>query len=252
MWPNASSKTLPMVEEASRQIRTISHLLHPPLLDEAGLASALHWYVEGFSERSKIDAKLDIPESLEGLSKETELSIFRVVQECLTNIHRHAGSPTAAIRIAKDEACLRVEIEDAGKGISSRKAVRVQSVGSGWSWPSRNARTLAAVRWHSAHSLEWPRNPCDGVLPVATGCDCPWAQGIRSRAILTTTLCRRTGAFAQLPCSRSLSEPLSGWNSSLLFSSLPICFLYRSSHRQQIRVAWRKHVMLHEPEGLVG
>ena len=110
-----------MVEEATKEIRTISHLLHPPLLDEAGLASALHCYVEGFSERSKIVAKLDIPQSFEGLSKEMELSIFRVVQECLTNVHRHAGSPTAAIRITQDEACLRVEIEDAGKGIPPEK-----------------------------------------------------------------------------------------------------------------------------------
>ena len=110
-----------MVEEASKQIRTISHLLHPPLLDEAGLASALRWYVEGFSERSKIDTKLDIPQNFAGLSKEMELSIFRVVQECLTNIHRHADSPMAGIRIAQDEACLRVEIEDAGKGIPLEK-----------------------------------------------------------------------------------------------------------------------------------
>ena len=115
------SENAAMVEEASKQIRTISHLLHPPLLDEAGLASALHWYVEGFSERSKIDAKLDIPQNFAGLSKEMELSIFRVVQECLTNIHRHAGSPTAGIRITQDEACLRVEIEDAGKGIPPEK-----------------------------------------------------------------------------------------------------------------------------------
>jgi signal transduction histidine kinase len=115
------SENAAMVEEATRQIRTISHLLHPPLLDEAGLASALQWYVEGFSARSKVDVKLDCPESFEGLSKEMELSVFRVVQECLTNIHRHAGSPTAGIRITQDEACLRLDIEDAGKGIPLAK-----------------------------------------------------------------------------------------------------------------------------------
>jgi signal transduction histidine kinase len=116
-----ASENAALVAEASRQIRTISHLLHPPLLDEAGLASALHWYVEGFSERSKIDAKLNIPHAFVGLTREMELSIFRMVQECLTNIHRHAGSPTAAIRIMQDEACLRVEIEDTGKGIPPEK-----------------------------------------------------------------------------------------------------------------------------------
>jgi signal transduction histidine kinase len=115
------SENAAMVEETSKQIRTISHLLHPPLLDEVGLASALQWYVEGFSERSKIEAKLDIPQNFAGLSKEMELSIFRVVQECLTNIHRHAGSPTAEIRILQDEACLRVEIEDTGKGVPFEK-----------------------------------------------------------------------------------------------------------------------------------
>ncbi len=123
--PNAAqrvSENAAMVQEASKQIRTISHLLHPPLLDEVGLTSALEWYVEGFSERSKIDAKLDIPREFVGLSKDMELSIFRVVQECLTNIHRHAGSPTAGIRIIQDEACLRVEIEDAGKGIPLEEA----------------------------------------------------------------------------------------------------------------------------------
>ncbi|HEY3974949.1 MAG TPA: response regulator [Candidatus Sulfotelmatobacter sp.] len=116
-----------MVQEASKQIRIISHLLHPPLLDETGLASALRWYVEGFSERSKIDTKLDIPQAFEDLSKEMELSIFRVVQECLTNIHRHAGSPTAGIRITQDKACVRIEIEDAGKGIAFEKQLALQS-----------------------------------------------------------------------------------------------------------------------------
>jgi signal transduction histidine kinase len=115
------SENAVMVEEANKQVRTISHLLHPPLLDEVGLASALQWYVEGFSVRSKIDARLDIPKEFSGLSKDMELSIFRVVQECLTNIHRHASSPTAGIRIVQEEACLRVEIEDTGKGIPTER-----------------------------------------------------------------------------------------------------------------------------------
>src|ERR1700730_182160 len=116
-----------VVKEISRQIRTISHLLHPPLLDEAGLASALQWYVDGFSDRSKIDARLEMPKNFGRLSDEMELSIFRVVQECLTNIHRHAGSPTAGIRITQDQACVRVEIEDAGKGILLEKLLALQS-----------------------------------------------------------------------------------------------------------------------------
>jgi signal transduction histidine kinase len=121
------SENAAMVQEASKQIRIISHLLHPPLLDEAGLASALRCYVEGFSERSKIDVKLDIPQELASLSEEMELSVFRVVQECLTNIHRHAGSPTAGIRIIQNEYGLRVEIEDAGKGIPFEKESAISS-----------------------------------------------------------------------------------------------------------------------------
>jgi signal transduction histidine kinase len=116
-----------MVDEVSKQIRTISHLLHPPLLEEAGLESALRWYVEGFSKRSKIDARLDMPPDFARLPHEMELSIFRVVQECLTNIHRHAGSPTAGIRITQSESCFKIEIEDAGKGIPPEKELALRS-----------------------------------------------------------------------------------------------------------------------------
>jgi signal transduction histidine kinase len=101
-----------IVEEITRQIRTISHLLHPPLLDEAGLASALRCYVEGFSERSRIDVKLDMPLESPRLPEEIELSAFRIVQECLTNVHRHAASSTAAIRVVQEGPRLRVENED--------------------------------------------------------------------------------------------------------------------------------------------
>ena len=107
-----------MEEQLSREIRTISHLLHPPLLDEAGLTSALRCFVVGFAERSKIDARLDISSEFPRLPCEVELSIFRVVQECLTNIHRHAQSPTAMVHIRLEGATVRVIIEDAGKGMT--------------------------------------------------------------------------------------------------------------------------------------
>ena len=98
----AVTENLGMIEQISSEIRTISHLLHPPLLDELGLASALRWYVEGFSERSKITVEVEIPSDLGRLPTEQEIAIFRIVQECLTNIHRHADSKTAAIRIRSD------------------------------------------------------------------------------------------------------------------------------------------------------
>ena len=118
-----------LVQELSRQIRTISYLLHPPLLDEVGLASALQWYVEGFAERSKIKVSLDLPPDLARLSPEMETAIFRIVQECLTNVHRHSGSPTVAIRIANLANQLRVEVEDAGKGIPPQKQSEMVSAG---------------------------------------------------------------------------------------------------------------------------
>src|SRR4051812_6088466 len=76
-----------LLEQASSEIRTISYLLHPPLLDDVGLASTLDWYVEGFSQRSKIKVSLEIPVDLGRLSSEMEIAIFRIIQECLTNIH---------------------------------------------------------------------------------------------------------------------------------------------------------------------
>jgi PAS domain S-box-containing protein len=106
-----------LLDQLSVEIRTISHLLHPPLLDEVGLQSALQWYIEGFSERSKIDVDLQLPDDFGRLPRNLEITLFRVVQECLTNIHRHSGSATAAIRIARSDKEVRLEVRDAGKGI---------------------------------------------------------------------------------------------------------------------------------------
>ncbi len=125
-----------LIQEVSREIRTISHLLHPPLLDEAGLASALRWYVEGFAKRSGIEVNLEIPEELGRLPNPAEIAMFRVVQECLTNIHRHSGSPTASVRIAMQENRLSLEVEDSGKGIAEdaqRRMERSGQMGVGFS-----------------------------------------------------------------------------------------------------------------------
>ena len=110
-----------IIEEISKEIRTISHLLHPPLLDLAGLASAVRWYVDGFSERSKIKVEIEIPPEFRRLSEEMEIALFRLVQECLTNIHRHSGSTTARISMREEADKLLVEIEDHGKGIPADK-----------------------------------------------------------------------------------------------------------------------------------
>ena len=114
----ACQESLELVREMSKELRTMSHLLHPPLLDEAGLPSAIQWFVQGFAERSKIPVDLDLSPDLGRLSNEVETAIFRIVQEALTNIHRHSGSPTASIRIHRNSREVRLEIADKGKGFS--------------------------------------------------------------------------------------------------------------------------------------
>jgi PAS domain S-box-containing protein len=111
------TESLQLVDELSKDLRTISHLLHPPLLDEAGLASALQWLVQGYVERSKIPVTLELAPNLGRLSSDLETTIFRVVQECLTNVHRHSGSPRASIGIKRESGTIRVEIRDWGKGM---------------------------------------------------------------------------------------------------------------------------------------
>lgn len=113
------TESIEMANECLRDVRTLSYLLHPPLLDEFGLISALQWYVEGFSERSGIGVNLDVPAALNRLPAEMETSLFRLVQEGLTNIHRHSGSQTAEIRLACDNNELRLRIEDHGKGMTA-------------------------------------------------------------------------------------------------------------------------------------
>jgi signal transduction histidine kinase len=110
-----------LLAEVSREIRTISHLLYPSLLDEAGLESAVRSYVEGFAERSKISVELHIPPDFGRLPHDAEIAIVRVIQECLTNIHRHSGSSTAAISLSRAGGRLVVEIQDSDKGISEEK-----------------------------------------------------------------------------------------------------------------------------------
>jgi signal transduction histidine kinase len=123
--------TQELVQQLNQEIRTASYLLHPPLLDETGLTAAVSWYIEGLRERSGLNIQFSIPKSFARLPQEIELVIFRVLQECLTNIHRHSGSKTAAIRIARDMDTVSIEVEDQGKGMSPERLAQIQSQGSG-------------------------------------------------------------------------------------------------------------------------
>jgi signal transduction histidine kinase len=112
-------ESMQLVDESTQEIRTVSYLLHPPLLDEAGLLPALRWYVAGFAERSGIKVKLDVLRELGRLPKDVETAAFRIVQESLTNVHRHSKSATAEVRILGQGNTLRVDVEDAGVGMAA-------------------------------------------------------------------------------------------------------------------------------------
>jgi signal transduction histidine kinase len=107
------------VDRVVKEIRTLSYLLHPPLLDEAGLCSALRWNVDGLVARSHLEVDLDLPAELGRLSQEVETALFRIVQECLINIYRHSGSPKARVELAATAEHLRLRVIDQGKGIGT-------------------------------------------------------------------------------------------------------------------------------------
>ena len=106
-----------LAERAITQIRTLSYLLHPPFLDEVGLASAIRWFAKGFANRSGVSTRLSLPEDFPRLPQEIEIALFRVIQESLINIHRHAGSPEAEIRLWTANGEVTLEVRDAGRGM---------------------------------------------------------------------------------------------------------------------------------------
>jgi PAS domain S-box-containing protein len=116
----ALTESMELADQCIRELRTLSYLLHPPMLDDRGLASALAGYAEGFAGRSGISVKLDLTPDLGRLPQEVELMLFRVVQESLTNIHRHSGSRTATIRLARYPKDIVLQVRDQGHGISGK------------------------------------------------------------------------------------------------------------------------------------
>ena len=120
-----------LVQQLSKEIRTTSYLLHPPLLDENGLPEAIRWYVHGLEGRSDLKIDLCVSESFGRLPCEVEMALFRIVQECLTNIHRHSASKKATIRIARKAETVSLDIQDEGKGIPAEKLVSIQGQNAG-------------------------------------------------------------------------------------------------------------------------
>ena len=110
-------EAIDLSQKASDETRTLSYLLYPPTLDHAGLRSALEWYIDGFTQRSKVKVELDVSIGQERLAEIVERTLFRIVQESLTNIFRHSGSNTASVRISRQEGIVRLEVADNGKGI---------------------------------------------------------------------------------------------------------------------------------------
>ena len=132
-----------------KEIRTMSYLLHPPLLEDLGLSSAVRWYVDGFSSRSGISVQLDMPHDLGRLGAETELVLFRVLQESLTNVHRHSGSETAKVHLGTDGRTIWLEVHDQGRNLANASGAvdtaQVTRVGVGISGMRERVRHLGGA-----------------------------------------------------------------------------------------------------------
>ena len=119
------SEIAALADQALQEIRTTSYLLHPPLLDEAGFTSAAQWYVDGFAKRSGIKVRLELESQREQLSITTETALFRVLQESLTNVHRHSGASEVSIRFQHQAETVVLEIRDDGHGIPAELLSRL-------------------------------------------------------------------------------------------------------------------------------
>ncbi|HEY6769077.1 MAG TPA: PAS domain-containing protein [Candidatus Sulfotelmatobacter sp.] len=120
-----------IAQQLNRELRTASYLLHPPLLEESGLSAVVEWYVRGLEERSGMKINLEIAKDFGRFDRDIELVVFRLIQECLTNVHRHSGSQSARIQISRKDDAVMVEVEDNGRGMSPERLIEVQSRGAG-------------------------------------------------------------------------------------------------------------------------
>ena len=145
------TENIGLIGQALEEIRTVSYLLHPPMLEEIGLLSALAWYAEGFAQRSKVKVALELASDLGRLPEDYELSLFRVVQECLANVHRHSGSSTAAIKLVRTSKEIKLEVTDAGKGIDKHFQSKIASGAS-----VRDIRAANERKWKGSSPTSTP------------------------------------------------------------------------------------------------
>jgi|HubBroStandDraft_2_1064218.scaffolds.fasta_scaffold01272_9 two-component system NarL family sensor kinase len=161
----ALTESLAWSKEVAAEIRTLSYLLHPPLLDELGLSSAVKWYLAGFTSRTGILMETEIPSDIQRLSPDAEVAIFRVLQESLTNVHRYAESPNAVVRMDVTADEIKLEIQDFGKGVQSSRASSpngsVARLGVGIQGMTERMRQLGG-------KLEITSSPNKGTLVAAT------------------------------------------------------------------------------------
>lgn len=132
-----------LAAECVTEVRTISYLLYPPMLEDLGLSSAIAWYVDGFSKRSGIQTKFVAPEEFERLPRDTELVLFRVLQEGLTNVHRHSGSKTAEIRLHRNGHSVTLEVSDHGTGVPAGSGLLIEP---GRDWTGAQGVGLRGMR----------------------------------------------------------------------------------------------------------
>ncbi len=148
----SASEAREMVRDLNREIRTVSYLLHPPLLDEAGLVAALKIYLQGIEERAGLKITLEGAENFPRVARNHELILFRVIQECLTNVHRHSGSKSATINLGASDAQVWVKITDEGRGISPERLSGIQYQGSGVGMQGMRERAQQVGGWMDVES----------------------------------------------------------------------------------------------------
>jgi signal transduction histidine kinase len=158
------SEVTNMIDGAAQQLRSLSHLLHPPLLDEVGLISAVRWYLDGLTKRSGIESALEVePVDFPRLTPELERAIFRIIQEALTNVFRHSGAHKGWVSVIRSENEVLVRVRDDGKGISKRiSELRPDSIGVGIGGMSQRAKEFGGeLRVTNAH----PGTIVEAVIP---------------------------------------------------------------------------------------